>query len=254
MKSQANTTQELSHSKKLELVPEILKRLDDIYSVSDWSPSGKPVDELVSTILSQNTSDSNTHRAFTSLRSTFSSWTDVIDAPTVEIAEAIRAGGLADQKAPRIQTALEQLVDRDSIDPNADLLEQLLNQTSSDALNRLKSLQGVGPKTAACVLLFAVGQPVVPVDTHVYRVSQRIGLIGQKTNANQAHDELLEIVPDDEAYRFHMHFIHHGRATCKARNPKCGACVLNDICLYSQRSKGIDDARNTSSSIRKGDG
>jgi endonuclease III len=221
-------------SEKQDLVPEILRRLDTIRNVTNRNPSRRPVNELVSTILSQHTSDSNTSRAFKSLRKRFPTWTEVIDAPVEEVVDAIRSGGLARQKAPRIQAALEQVVDRDSKQPNAKLMSQLEPLPADDALKWLTSFNGVGPKTAACVLLFAVGKPVVPVDTHVHRVSRRLGLIEMKTSADKAHQELLELVPSGEAYRFHIHLIRHGRATCKARFPRCGSCILRDICDYGR--------------------
>jgi endonuclease III len=218
-----------------EIVQEILNRLDQLYGTQTWEPSGLPVDELVATILSQNTSDVNTDRAFTALRAQFTDWNAVIDATVQEIESAIKPGGLAAQKAPRIKNILARIVDREATDPNTTLLEHLQSMDPADAMTWLTGFNGVGPKTAACVLLFAVGMPVVPVDTHVHRVANRIGIIDEGTNAVDAHDELLTIVSPDDAYRFHMHLIQHGRATCRARTPRCEDCILNDICLHGRR-------------------
>jgi endonuclease III len=242
MSKNTSTNSERNAAEKQDLVLEILQRLDSVRQIKPRRPSRKPVDELVSTILSQNTSDSNTSRAFSSLKERFPTWTEVIDAPVDVVVDAIRSGGLARQKAPRIQAALEQVVARGATNPNQALMKQLEPLSSDSALHWLTSFNGVGPKTAACVLLFAVGKPVVPVDTHVHRVSKRIGLIGQRTNAEKAHHELLELVSPEDAYKFHMHLIHHGRSTCKARNPRCPDCVLLDICDYGRSTqKGLSD-------------
>lgn len=214
------------------LVAEILLLLDQEWQPSEWNPSKQPVDELVGTILSQNTSDTNTHRAFTSLKSAYPDWQSVIQANTGDVIETIRSGGLANQKAPRIQAVLREVVDEGDSDPNATLLARLERMSPSEAMNWLSSFNGIGPKTAACVLLFGVGQPVVPVDTHVHRVARRIGLIGPRVSAERAHEDLLDIVPDEDSYRFHMHLIHHGRRTCRSRVPSCNTCVLSGVCDY----------------------
>lgn len=221
------------------LVTEIISRLDTSWTPSRWTPSQKPVDELVGTILSQNTSDVNTARAFDSLRQAFPDWKSVAAADTADVINSIRSGGLARQKAPRIQEALKQVMQSDDTDPNTTLNAKLEQMDPDLAMDWLTSIPGIGPKTAACVLLFAVGKPVVPVDTHVHRVSRRIGLISPEASADRAHIELLGIVAPEECYRFHMHFINHGRTICRARNPKCGECTLADICDHN-RSTGPD--------------
>jgi endonuclease III len=237
MNEQTRTDGELTANAQRELVSEILARLDTVYTPSDWEPSGKPVDELVGTILSQNTSDTNTHRAFASLKQKFQAWQDVVEGPVEEVVDAIRSGGLAQQKAPRIQKALSEVLSADEDDPNDALFWKLKSTDSEEAMLWLTSMQGIGPKTAACVLLFAVGKPVVPVDTHVFRVSKRLGLISSRSDANRAHGELLDIVPPDDSYRFHIHLIHHGRTICKSRKPRCTDCVLEDVCLYRNQSR-----------------
>jgi endonuclease III len=215
-------------------VAEILRRLDHQWTPQAWAPSKRPVDELVGTILSQNTSDTNTHRAFTSLRNAYPCWRDVVAAPEGDVVEAIRSGGLAVQKAPRIQRVLAEILESADGDPNESLQARLSRMDSDDAMEWLTRFSGVGPKTAACVLLFAVGKSIVPVDTHVYRVSRRIGLVGERTSADGAHRELLPLVPSEDAYRFHVHLIRHGRTVCKARSPACNDCTLRELCDYGR--------------------
>ncbi len=190
-----------------------------------------PLDELVLTILSQHTSDVNSIRAFDDLCRRFSTWAEVVAAPVAEVAEAIRSGGLAMQKAPRIQAALRTIYEQRgdySLDFLADLpLEQ--------ARAYLTALNGVGPKTAAIVLLFALGRPALPVDTHVHRVSQRLGLIGPRTSEAQAHTILEPLLQPKQIYTFHIDMITHGRQVCKAQRPHCEICPLQKECDYYQR-------------------
>ncbi len=207
--------------------------LDEMYGPRKLTPSGNPVSELVSTILSQNTSDTNTARAFASLKERFPGWQDVVDAPANEVVDAIRTGGLANRKAPRIQNALSEIHDR----YGAYTLDALAGMTTNDARKELTSIDGVGPKTAACVLLFALGKPALPVDTHVYRVARRTGLIDERTNTDRAH-ATLEAMMDgdaDRTYRFHMEMIAHGRAICHARNPRCAICPIRSACDYAAK-------------------
>ena len=229
-------TDEVIHTKRRQAV-EVLRRLDRDWSPGPWEPNHKPVDTLVATILSQNTSDVNTERAFDRLCETFSEWAEVANATGEDVVEAIRPGGLAAQKGPRIQRVLADILPTGHEDPNEALQSRLENMTTHDAMSWLTGFPGVGPKTAACVLLFAVGKPVVPVDTHVYRVAGRIGLIGDNVDANRAHDELLNLIPPEESYRFHVHLIHHGRTVCKARNPDCHQCSLNELCDYAKGTR-----------------
>jgi endonuclease-3 len=185
-----------------------------------------PVDELVSTILSQHTSDTNTARAYASLKQAFPNWDEVIDAPTQEVADAIRSGGLANQKAPRIQNVLANVREQRS-----DFDLRFLNDLPvDDALTWLTALHGVGPKTAACVLLFSLNRPVMPVDTHVHRVGLRLGLLPAGTTAERAHGALEIDMSPDEVYTAHMLLIQHGRRICKARAPRCAECVLRQHC------------------------
>ncbi len=188
----------------------------------------RPLDELVLTILSQHTSDANSHRAFESLRARFPSWESVRDADPAEIAGSIRSGGLADIKAVRIKGLLERL----SAEVGNLGLDFLCDMDLPSARAFLLRLNGVGPKTAACVLLFSCGLPALPVDTHVHRVSRRLGLIGPGVSAEEAHRLLEEMVPPEEVYAFHVNLIRHGRRVCKAQRPLCGECVLAPRCEY----------------------
>ena len=185
-----------------------------------------PLSELVLTILSQNTADVNTSRAYASLRRRFANWDDVLAAPTEQVADAIRIGGLADIKAPRIQAILKQLrEERGALD-----LGFLADLPLDEARAYLISLHGVGPKTAACVLLFALRRPALPVDTHVHRVALRVGLVPPKASADKAHALLEAQLPPEAYYPFHLNVIRHGREVCNAQRPLCDDCVLSEVC------------------------
>jgi endonuclease III len=186
------------------------------------------IDEIVATVLSQHTSDVNSERAFAQLKSGFPTWDQVADAPAALVADAIRCGGIADQKARRIQqilAAIEQREGRISLDRLNDL-------DDAAVATYLESLPGVGPKTAACVLTFAMGRAAFPVDTHVHREATRLGWIPAKTTADKAHRLLAPMVPPDIRYDLHVALIKHGRTVCRAQRPQCGACVLLDLCDY----------------------
>lgn len=204
----------------------VLERLRPQYGELHWRPHGDAVSELVLTILSQHTNDTLSGKAFARLLEEFPSWEAVADAPAEQIAEAIRAGGLARQKAPRIKAVLERIrAERGHHD-----LSFLGSLPLEEAKAWLRALPGVGPKTAACVLMFALGRPALPVDTHVYRVSRRLGLLGPKVTEAKAHELLEARVPPADVYAFHVALIKHGRYTCTAQRPKCGECPLNDVC------------------------
>lgn len=203
-------------------------RLVATYGPRTLRPSCAPVDELIQTILSQNTSDSNSGRAFRALKALYPTWEEVIDAPVAELYAVIRPAGLGNVKAPRIQAVLREILQRRGA-LNLDLLAEL----PLDAAKRwLTSLHGIGPKTAACVLLFALGRPALPVDTHVHRVAQRLGLIGPGVTAEQAHELLEQALPAAQIYAFHVDMIQHGRRICHARRPECGRCPLRDLCEF----------------------
>ncbi len=188
----------------------------------------RPLDELVLTILSQHTTDANSGRAFETLKSTFPSWEGVRDAEPDEIASAIRCGGLARIKGLRIKQLLQRLsAELGKLD-----LDFLCDMEMEEARSYLLGLEGVGPKTAACVLLFSCGLPAFPVDTHIHRVSRRLGLIPPAATAEDAHRILQEAVPAGEVYPFHVNLITHGRRVCKAQRPLCDRCVLAPHCAY----------------------
>ncbi len=204
--------------------------LEETYGPFALNPDGDPLAQLIATILSQHTSDINTARAFASLRSTVPTWEDVASADPAAVVEAIRSGGLATSKAPRIQNILIEIKER-----TGDYrLDGLATMPVPEATRWLTSLHGVGPKTAACVLLFALGRAVMPVDTHVHRISRRLGLTSSTLNAEQtehALESLLGVDPQ-RVYAFHKGLIAHGKAICKARAPRCAECPLKDHCDY----------------------
>jgi endonuclease-3 len=191
-----------------------------------------PLSELVAVILSQHTSDLNSERAFESLRARFPSWEAVRRAPTGDVIDAIRSGGLAVIKAPRIQRVLDQVqAARGELS-----LDFLADLSLDDARAFLRTLDGVGPKSAACVLLFSLDKPAMPVDTHVHRVAGRLGLIPPRTTADAAHEQLERMVPPADVYRFHVGLIQHGRAVCRAQRPRCPECPVNALCPYPGKS------------------
>lgn len=207
----------------------IVEVLDDAYGRAVLAPRYPPVDELVYTVLSQNTADVNTERSFAALKARFPRWELARDADVAEIEEAIALGGLAHTKAPRIKMILEAL----SVAGGAPDLAGLEALSDDAAALYLMSLPGVGPKTAACVLLFSLGRPRMPVDTHVLRVARRLGLISATVTAQQAHSLLTEMAGGDDPgqiYAAHVDFVRHGRRVCRARRPRCGACPLAGLC------------------------
>jgi len=209
---------------------DVHKRLMDKFGEPIWRNPLPAIDELVSTILSQNTNDVNRDRGFDNLRGKFPTWEEVRDAPENEIIEAVRIAGLANQKGPRIQKVLQQISDeRGELD-----IEFLKEMPLDKAHAWLTRFKGVGPKTAAIVLLFSLGMPSFPVDTHIYRVTGRIGLRPEKMTVEQAHPYLEEIFPPETYYAGHLNIIRLGREICKARKPECTACPLVDICDYGK--------------------
>ncbi|MGC9521397.1 MAG: endonuclease III domain-containing protein [Anaerolineae bacterium] len=189
-----------------------------------------PVASLVNTILSQNTNDDNRDVAYEQLRERFATWEEVRDAPEDELIDAIRPAGLAPTKGPRIQEALQAITEEQGEISLAFLGDMPL----AEARAWLLDLNGVGPKTAAIVLLFALGRPAFPVDTHVHRVTKRLGLIPKGTSREKAHELLEALMPEEIYYPFHLNVIEHGRTVCVARTPRCDVCVLTDLCCYYQ--------------------
>lgn len=203
--------------------------LDQEAKPTTWEPID-PLDELINTILSQNTNDLNRDRAYHALRAKFPTWEEVRDAPTAQVIAAIKPAGLANQKGPRIQAVLKRITaERGELD-----IRFLGDLPVAESKAWLTALDGVGPKTAAIVLLFALGKPAFPVDTHVHRVTGRLGLIPPKTSADKAHEILEELVPPEWYHPFHLNVIEHGRQVCKAQRPLCALCVLQKYCDYFQ--------------------
>jgi len=195
----------------------------------EWRDPLPPIDELVSTILSQNTNDVNRDVAFNRLRAAFPTWEAVMTAPSQEVVEAIRPAGLANQKGPRIQAVLREIsAERGSLD-----LTFLKDMPIEAAHEWLVKFNGVGPKTAAIVLLFSLSIPAFPVDTHIFRVSGRIGLRPEKMTVEQAHPYLAGLFPKDEYYEAHLNLIRLGREICHARKPECTECPLKKFCQYA---------------------
>jgi endonuclease-3 len=190
-----------------------------------------PLDELVLTVLSQHTSDLNAERAFADLRRALPTWEEVVGLPAPALADVIRSGGLANQKAPRIQSILREIHTREG----GYSLSTLRGLADADARAYLTSLPGVGPKTAAVVLSFALGRDTLPVDTHVHRVTRRLGIIPAKASAERADRILHELVPDGTRTPLHVAFIRLGREICKAPVPRCRACPLADLCPTAPR-------------------
>jgi len=209
----------------------ILNRLRTQYGELEPPRRADPLDELIQTVLSQHTSDLNAERAFDLLRAAFPIWDDVVRAPAVAVADAIRSGGLADTKAPRIQAILRAVHEREG---RYDL-SRLRDASDGEARAYLTSLPGVGPKTAAVVLSFALGRDAIPVDTHVHRVSKRLGLVPATASAERADRLLHDLVPDGLRTPLHVALIRLGREICKAPIPRCRQCPLKDLCPTAPR-------------------
>jgi endonuclease-3 len=216
-------------------IEQILDLLISEYGNRDWQPGDSPLNVLVQTILSQNTSDTNSRRAFESLLASFPRWEDVASAEVHEIANAIKGGGLGEIKARYIKQALGE-IQRKRGRLELDFLNEL---PLDEARDWLTQLPGVGTKTANCVFLFSLGRPALPVDTHIYRVAMRLGLIDAKTTVEKAHKLLESIVPPDKVYSFHVLTIEHGRKICKAQRPRCDDCVLSGLCQYFGQSRPL---------------
>jgi endonuclease-3 len=208
---------------------DVIQRLRGLYGQPEWRPHGDATAELVLTLLSQNTADYNSGRAFARLLQRFPDWQSIIDAPLDEVIDAIKPGGLAPTKAPRLQAMLGEIKQR-----RGDFdLSFLREMPVEEAREWLRTLPAVGPKTAACVLLFGLGMPGLPVDTHVFRVGCRLGLIEEKMGPDKAQTYLEATVPPEDHFGFHILLIRHGRHMCSARSPECGVCPLAPECLYA---------------------
>jgi len=216
------------------LLRRVYERLRATYGAPGPRRRGPAIDVLIETILSQNTNDRNSHEGFRRLKAAFPDWSAVEHAPRGRVAAAIRVSGLSNIKARRIQAILRRI--RGEAGDHS--LEFLRSWDMDRARGYLEAIPGVGPKTAACVLLFGFGKPAFPVDTHVLRVSRRLGLVAPNATSRLAHDELQRLVPDSWAYPLHLLMIRHGREVCRAREPRCGACVLRRLCPYGRARPG----------------
>lgn len=226
-------------------VDDVYDILAEYYGLPDQSRRMDPTSELIWTILSQHTSDINAEKAFGALADKYNSWREVIETPTDQLVSVIRSGGLAQQKAPRIQMALHFIYQR----TGGFDISFLSDWSLESAKSWLREIPGVGPKTAGVVLSFSLNQPAMAVDTHIHRVSKRLGLIGPKVSADQAHDLLEKWVRPDRVLNFHVFLITHGRMICKALRPLCHICPLNKQCPSMGRLITQNDTRSASISL-----
>ncbi len=219
-------------STEREWAAEVYRRLDVAYGTPDWRPHYAPLDELVLTMLSQNTNDVNSLRAFEALKARYVTWQSVLAAPENELALTIREGGLGPQKAPRIQAALRRIYEE-----RGDFeIDFLAGWPVDVALDWLTGFNGIGPKTASIVLLFCFGKPAFPVDTHITRVTRRLGLAGPRVSPERIQHIWEDLVPTEWYYALHLNLIRHGRQVCRALKPRCADCVLSTICKYPYKT------------------
>lgn len=204
----------------------VYDRLMEHLGMPEWKTL-PAIDELVNTIISQNTNDKNRDIAFAALKSRFPTWDAVRDAPTEEVISCIRYAGLANQKAPRIRAVLREI---SAQSPNFDL-DFLKEMPPKEARAWLTRFKGVGLKTASIVMVFSLGIPAFPVDTHIHRITGRLGLRPEKMSADETHDRMMELYPPELYGPAHINIIRFGRLICDARNPKCGECFLSDLCV-----------------------
>lgn len=241
-------------SSKKNLVLQVITQLETKYGRSRLIARFEPMDELISCILSQHTSDTSSFPAFTSLRATFPEWQQVVDAGPERIADVIRKAGLANQKSKSIIACLRAIHER----VGEYSLEFLRTMPTFEARKWLMSLPGVGPKTASIVLCFSMGRETIPVDTHIYRVSWRIGIIPEEIGEVKAHDLLMEVVSADLAFRYHIDLIQHGRMVCKAPLPDCDRCPITNLCHWyriggpAKRKLELLESRTNGSARRSG--
>jgi endonuclease III len=208
----------------------IIQNLERTYGVPENRRSSSPLDMLIKIILSQATSDTNSDRTFAALKKRFPTWDAALRARTSTIAETIRAGGLANQKAEVIKDLLGQLKEEHGA-LDLDFLHDLQDE---EAVRYLSQFRGIGPKTVACTLLFACRKEVFPLDTHIFRILRRVGLIPQKCTDARAHEIMNRIVPPGKFYSFHVNLVRHGRTLCRPRDPLCERCPIVEYCDYGQ--------------------
>jgi endonuclease-3 len=208
----------------------IIQNLERAYGVPENSRRSDPLDMLIQIILSQATSDTNSHRTFAALKRRFPTWDAALRARESTIARTIQSGGLANQKAAVIKSLLRQIKqERGALD-----LSFLHDLPPETAVRYLSQFRGIGPKTIACTLLFACRTEVFPLDTHIFRILRRVGLIPQKCTDRRAHEIMNALVPSGKFYSFHVNLIRHGRALCRPRDPLCQRCPIVEYCDYGQ--------------------
>lgn len=228
-----------SDASRKSVLKDVLRRLRRQHGRRRWTPDGSAVDVLVETVLSQNTSGANRRAGYERLTAKFETWDAVADASVTGIEKCIRVCGLSRTKAPRIRAILRG-IRRQHGRINLEFLRDL---PPTEAYERLLTFDGVGPKTAYCVLMFSFGMPVFPVDTHIHRIAIRLGLLTPKTSADRAHDLLTPLIPPKSRYEMHLLLIAHGRGICRARNPRCEVCPLLSLCPFgSRRMEDLLDA------------
>ena len=215
----------MGYARKIKIILDLLRGR---YGRPPALVKSDPIDEIIRTVLSQNTSDTNSLGAFSVLKSNYRSWDSMLKEPNSKIARLIRHAGLGNIKARRLKEILTEIKLREG----RLSLSSLKDRSIKESLCYLRSLKGVGPKTAACVLLFSFAKPTMPVDTHIFRVTKRLGLIDKDLDIELAHEALSAMVPKGLIYEFHLGIIEHGRKTCRAQAPKCGSCVLYDLCEF----------------------
>jgi endonuclease-3 len=214
---------------------EVHQRLIDFYGYPQWRNPLPPVDELVSTILSQNTNDLNRDKAFDALRERYPTWEQVRDADQQEVIDTIRVAGLANQKGPRIQQVLRQITEmRGKLD-----ISFLKEYRPEEARDWLMQFKGVGLKTATIVLQFSLDMPAFPVDTHIHRITGRLGLRPEKMNADKTHAHMEALLPPEAYYPAHLNIIRLGREICQARKPRCGECPLQELCDFRAQNPDL---------------
>jgi endonuclease-3 len=229
-KTKSAPAEETADEKPLRYIIQNLERAYGV-PVNRRVADADPLDELVATILSQATSDTNSERTFAALKKRFPTWDAVLRAREQTLADTIRAGGLANQKAAVIRALLRQLKEeRGTLD-----LSFLHEMTADEAVRYLSRFRGIGPKTIACTLLFACRKEVFPLDTHIFRILRRVGLVPTSCTDARAHSLMNELVPEGKFYSFHVNLIRHGRKLCRPRDPLCERCPVVEYCDYGQQ-------------------
>jgi len=220
----------------------IRKRLENEFGRPDNNVLEDPMAALVNTILSQNTTDVTSDRAYAALRKRYHTWEKLLRADPMELASTIRVGGLPQIKADRILGALAE-IKRQTGRLSLDFLHEMTEKEADEWLSQLK---GVGPKTRAIIILFGLGKRAFPVDTHISRVTQRICLVRKGASREEAQERMATLSRPADYFSYHLNLIEHGRKTCSARNPKCSACLLSDVCIWPEKVKyGWKPMRNS---------